>query len=168
MKTLSASWLIRLDKLRRRPLAHWVCLAEAYVLLGVMRAAILGVRFERIAAWLGLSARVGTPIPLTEQQTSQAELVSWALHVAAPRTLWQSACLAQSLACASMLRRRRIPGILYLGLTRNPEPGQPFLAHAWLRSGAENLVGGKRIEQYSVVAAFSTLPDSIIIPAPEN
>ena len=52
-----------------------------------------------------------------------------------------------------MLRRRGVPGTLYLGMTKNPK-GE-LEAHAWLRSGSAVLTGGGSSNQYTVLAAFA-------------
>ena len=155
MKTLRTLWRSDLQKLFSRPVRDWLLLAEAGCWLGVMRAAILIFRFQKIAGWLGLSISPDCPSP-AQPQDQEAGRVGWALQVMAPRTFWESACLAQSLACAQMLNRRRIPGLLYLGVALGLAPDKKFAAHAWMRCGDNILVGGEGHERFQVLVTFST------------
>ena len=119
-----------------------------------MRAAILLIQFQRIAGWIGLSLNQASAAPTLEQSQAAGQ-VGWAIRVMALRTVWESACLAQSLTCALMLRRRRIPGLLYLGVALGLNPKERFSAHAWLRCGEEILVGEGGHERFQVIATFN-------------
>jgi hypothetical protein len=127
--------------------------AEAWLWLGLMRIAILWLPFEQIARRMGLQivesepADWGSPTPV-------AEKLGWAVRAAARRTPWKSACLAQALACAIMLKRRGLPGMLYLGVRRDEGNTASLLAHAWLRLGARILTGAGGHSQYTIVARF--------------
>jgi hypothetical protein len=127
--------------------------AEAWLWLGLMRIAILCMPFEQIARRMGLQlvdsepADPGAPAPV-------AEKLGWAVRAAARRTPWKSACLAQALACAMMLKRRSQPGMLYLGVRRDEGNAASLLAHAWLRLGERILTGAGGHNQYTIVARF--------------
>ena len=69
-------------------------------------------------------------------------------------TPWRSNCLAKSIAAKYMLRRRRIASTLYFGLTKN-SVGE-FEAHAWLKSGEMILTGDSDLQNYAVVAKFTS------------
>ena len=155
MKAWRALWKNDLQKLISRPAQDWLLLAEAGFWLGVMRAAILVIRFQKIAGWLGLSISPDSPAPSPAQSLAAGQ-VGWAIRVMAPRTLWESACLAQSLACAQMLNRRRIPGLLFLGVALGLEANKKFAAHAWMRCGESILVGEGGHQRFQVLATFST------------
>ena len=155
MKAWRTLWKHDLQKLFSRPASDWLLLVEAGFWLGVMRAAILIFRFQKIAGWLGLSISPESPSP-SQVQSQAAGQVGWAIRVMAPRTFWESACLAQSLTCAQMLNRRRIPGLLYLGVALGLTTDRPFAAHAWMRCGENILVGESGHERFQVLATFST------------
>lgn len=52
---------------------------------------------------------------------------------------WRTPCMAQSLGAYLLLRRRRVPCTLYIGLIRD---GSTALPHAWLRTADRIVTGG--------------------------
>ena len=148
------SWIRDLHKLGARSWSERALLLEAFIWLGVMRAAVRRMPFRRIAARLGLS-QVGTFEVSQTPEIHQATRTGWAVRVAAARTPWQSTCLVQALAGIAMLRRRRIAGALYLGLARDATAPESLAAHAWLCCGDVILTGESERERFSVVACFA-------------
>jgi hypothetical protein len=132
---------------------RWL-LCQATVWLGVCRAAVLALPFRWIVRLLGMAPGEG-PVIVDAAQVARAKRIGWAVRAAAPRTPWRSACLAQALAGSTLLRLRRIPGTLYLGVAREAEGDGGWAAHAWLRCGDAILTGGGGPERYRVVAVFS-------------
>jgi hypothetical protein len=133
------------NKLERR------LFVEAYCFLAISRMMILTVPFRRIAPWLG---RTMAESPHdASQQLVLAQKISWAVQTAGRHTPWESKCLAQAIAAKMMLRRRQIPGTLYLGLAKD-EQGE-LSAHAWLRCGDLILTGGQNLEGYTTIATFA-------------
>jgi len=134
---------------------------EAMFWLALSRLAILLVPFRRIAPFLG-QAMVETPAdgPLESPASIR---ISWAVRTAGRYTPWESKCLAQAMAARMMLRRRRIPGTLYLGLSKEGEKG--LSAHAWMRCGDRILTGAAGHRQFTVVAAFGDKCDSKTKPS---
>jgi hypothetical protein len=59
-----------------------------------------------------------------------------------PRTT----CLGRALTAWVMLRRRGIPSVVRLGVSKSPEDG--FGAHAWLECGARAVLGEPEAGQY--------------------
>ena len=82
-------------------------------------------------------------------------LISWAVKAAATRTPWESVCLGQALTGMAMLRRRNIPGSLYLGVSKNNSGPAAMAAHAWLRSDDVVLTGDSGLDGYSVIACYT-------------
>jgi hypothetical protein len=132
---------------------RWLLL-QAVVWLGLLRAAILVVPFQWIARMLGLALGESPP-SVDPTQTAEAERIGWAVRAAASRTPWQSACLAQALAGATLMRRRGLPGTLYLGVTKEVGAPGSISAHAWLRCGTTIVTGAAGHERYTIVAAFA-------------
>ena len=66
--------------------------------------------------------------------------------------------LPQAVASTWMLRRRRTPSTLYLGLRHQLSPG--IAGHAWVRAGQTIVTGGAESIQYQVIAAFALEPGS--------
>jgi hypothetical protein len=74
-----------------------------------------------------------------------------ALLAAARRAPWRCQCLEQSIAGKLMLRRRRIPATLYLGVEKTEDA---IHAHAWLRCGSTFVTGGDGSTRYSIVSVL--------------
>jgi len=123
---------------------------EAMLWLALSRLAILVVPFRRIAHFLG-HTMVETPSHPLPHMTAPLQ-ISWAVRTAGRYTPWESKCLAQAMAAKMMLKRRRFPTTLYLGLLKEGEKG--LSAHAWLRCGDLVLTGAPVHRQFTVVAAF--------------
>lgn len=52
-----------------------------------------------------------------------------------------------AIAGKMMLKRRKIPSTLYLGITRDVEKENSLKAYAWLRSGIHILTGNKGLSE---------------------
>jgi len=143
-----------LRKLGARSWSERALLLEAFIWLGVMRAAIGRMPFRRIAVRLGLT-QVETFEVCETSKVCQVTCIGWAVRVAAARTPWQSTCLVQALAGMAMLHQRKIAGALYLGIAKEAVASQPLAAHAWLRCGDVILAGECGHERFSVVSCFA-------------
>lgn len=128
-------------------------LLEAVLWLGLLRAAVLLLPFQRIIRLLGLQAGAGSAATDPGAAVVAARL-GWAVRAAAARTPWESACLVQALAGLVMLYRRDLPGTLYLGVAKGLEAPDRVAAHAWLRYGSVILTGGGGHERFSVISVF--------------
>ena len=127
---------------------------EAYLTLGIMRAAILTVSFKRLTRSLEHRPEAGEITPLNERQIQTAKEVGRAILRAAAYTPWESACLAQSLTAQKMLKRRDIPGLFYLGVAKDEKEKQKMKAHAWSQCGDLIITGGGGHEAFTVVSLF--------------
>lgn len=108
--------------------------------LGWLAWAWLLVRVTPFRRWARLLGAQGVITPqdalfLTAAQRVQR--IKAALHRVGRVLPPLKNCLLQSIAGQIMLRRRHLPGTVYIGVVK--QPGSPVLldmgAHAWLRSG---------------------------------
>ena len=142
-----------LNKLCSRTWLERRLLLEAFVWLGLMRAAILLLPFRFVVRIFRLHA--GQPTEsCTSDRSNLATPIGWAIRAAAARTPWESACLGQALAGMAMLRRRGISGIIFLGVAKDATVPQAMAAHAWLSSGDTILTGDGGHERYTVISSF--------------
>ena len=148
------SWTNSLRKLSACSMDDRWLLLQAAAWLGVLRAAILMLPFRQLARLMGLE-QGDTSAAADPAQVAHAARIGWAVRTVAPRTPWQSACLAQALTGVLLLRRSGIPGTLYLGVAKEDSAADALTAHAWLRCGDAILTGAAGRERYTVVAAFS-------------
>jgi hypothetical protein len=82
-----------------------------------------------------------------------ARHVHWAVSIISGHTFWHNSCLVQAIAAQLMLKRRRVPSTLYLGMTKNET--RELTAHAWVRSGQVILAGAPAHQRFTVVSAFA-------------
>jgi hypothetical protein len=143
-----------LNKFRSRSRIERYLFLEAFVWLGLMRAAILMLPFRRIVRICGL--HTCSPVEsFSIIKNSLPERIGWAVNAAAVRTPWESVCLGQALAGMAMLKRRSLPGLLCLGVAKNESGPDVMAAHAWLRSNDTVLTGNSGLDRYSVIACYS-------------
>ena len=127
---------------------------EAYMTLGIMRAAILIVSFKRLTRSLEHMPKKEEISTLDDNQISKATTVGQAIIRAAAYTPWESACLAQSLTAQKMLKKRGIPGVFYLGAAKDKESKEKMKAHAWSQCGDTIITGGGGHEEFTVLSVF--------------
>ena len=154
MTALLKSFKNTIAKWRRRSRTERVLLLEAFLLLGVARLGVLILPFRLLAKSLGNHMK--------EDQTSLlpadlklSRMVGGAVRSAANYTPWGSVCLPQAVAAKWMLKRRNIPGTVYLGVMKDKTKPEKLAAHAWLRCGHIIITGAKGHRQYTVVSTFS-------------
>jgi hypothetical protein len=124
--------------------------AEALAWLFVARAALNLFSFARIAAWAARPAPRGRPA-----SALAARRIGWAIEAAARRAPFDATCFVKGLAAQAMLRRRRLPARLFYG-ARNEGALGP-VAHVWVRSSEEDVVGAEVAAQFALLAAFPPL-----------
>ena len=127
---------------------------EAYITLGIMRAAVLTISFKRLTRSLEHFPNKEEIAALNEQENTKAILVGKAITRTAAFTPWESACLVQSLTAQRMLKKRRIPGVFYLGAAKDEENEAKMKAHAWTQCGDTIITGGGGHEEFTVLSVF--------------
>jgi len=141
-------------RLRARSGAERRLLVEAVVAVALARVAVRLVPMRRTARLLKLKAGE-TAAGLEPAQVHDANAVGWAVRAAAARMPWRTTCLMEALAASALLRRRRIPATLYLGVATDGSAADGIAAHAWLCCGETIVVGRRGHEQFTPVASFS-------------
>lgn len=127
---------------------------EAYIMLGVMRAAILTVTFKRLTRTLTHGVEKKNLDELEVDEIKTAKRVGKAIMSASAYTPWESACLAQSLTAQKMLQKRGIPGVFYLGAMKDEESKEKMKAHAWSQCGDTIITGARGHEAFTVLSVF--------------
>ncbi len=151
-----------LKKFRQLPRKEKVLLWEAFYRLLAARLAILIFPFRKIAPRLGEHMKE-TPMEEQPHYTRTLLQIRRALRRAGHYTPWESACLVQSIAGKMMLKRRKIPSTLYLGVAKEKKEKRKLKAHAWLRSGNIILTGqkGVNLSAFTVVSMFASGDNAI-------
>jgi hypothetical protein len=141
-------------KWRRRNRTERMLLLEAFFLLGLARMGVLILPFRWLAKSLGQHMKEDQT-PLLPADLKLARMIGAAIRSAANYTPWGSVCLPQAVAAKWMLKRRRIPATVYLGLMKDKTTTEKLAAHAWIRCGSIIITGAQGHYQYTVVSTFS-------------
>lgn len=128
---------------------------EAYLMLGIMRAAILTISFKRLTRSLKHRQSQEEITPLNYEDMKVAQAVGKGISRAASHTPWESACLVQSLTAQRMLQKRGIPGVFYLGVGKDETGKEILKAHAWSQCGEVIITGGSGHEFFTVMSVFA-------------
>jgi hypothetical protein len=142
----------RLAKFLRQSRPDRRLLIETLVLLCWAKFLIRAVPFRWIALHLG-RPMAESPVDVGDAQCQLALRVGWAVQAVARHVPPGFVCLPQALAAKWMLRRRRLPSTLYLGMQRMDE--SKLTAHAWLRVGDKILTGRAESLDHTVIATFA-------------
>lgn len=127
---------------------------ESMLWLALARSAILVIPFRWTTRLFALTP--GDLETAVDQPSRElASRIGWALRISSDRSPWQSTCLAQALAGTAMLRRRRIPATLAMGIARKTQQPAGLEAHAWLYCSGDILTGAVGYERYNVVAKYT-------------
>ncbi len=148
-----------LRKLRsfwRLPAFSKLWLLPLWLLLGVSKAMIFTISFQRLAARLGQPLGVAPWVPLVdERQRARALQIGRAVRLAASYTPWDSNCFPQAVAARLLLGLYGVPYALYFGLARDALTRETQ-AHAWVMAGPVAVTGGASFARFTVVGVFAT------------
>lgn len=143
------------------PLRSWFRLSRAERRLALEAALLLAVAWPtvRLLSFRLYGPMMGRPGEATFDPPesiagaeSVARGVGRALRRADRHLPWHSTCLMRALAGQIMLRRRRCPGTVYVGVERREEAAHGF--HAWLLAGAVPVTGAREASRFIVIATF--------------
>jgi hypothetical protein len=141
--------LSRLSQLRP---AERYAFVEAFFLFVIVRLWIFLFPFKWIAPKLGTGMTESTCTPLAHLEANSI-LIEQSLRRVRQYLPRVCTCLVQSIAGKLMLRRRRMPNTLHLGVKKDPSRG--LTAHAWLCCGDRVITGAREMNNYTEVAVFS-------------
>ena len=135
------------------PLSEQRDAAEAIFCL-ISARLLLFLPFRWLVRLIGRpQAVVEGPIVIVDPKVSSpANAVRRAILRVARRLPWQSSCLVSALAARMMLRRRRLPSLLHLGV--QSADATALSAHAWLKCGEIDVVGVENAPGFTPVAVF--------------
>jgi|SRR5215217_5151646 len=129
----------RLRKFLRLPATKRRLLLEAALLLGGTKLGLRLFPFQTLLRFLEKLAKASAGLPEIDQ--SSAKRIVWAVELAGQYLPWVRTCLTQALAAQFLLVRQGHPALVHIGVVR--EEGEGFLAHAWVESEGEVVIGGR-------------------------
>lgn len=106
---------------------------------------------------LGDVADHSAPDPVAPEQEIAAAQIGAVVARAAAWMPFRALCLQQAIATRRMLRKRRLPAKVYLGLARDPAERTIAneRAHAWVQTGRLVVNGDRDLDRFAVVGAFA-------------
>jgi hypothetical protein len=137
----------------RSPWDEKKLLYEAYYLLGWSRALLLMIPFRKLAPKLGQHNHE-TSFEMDWDSLEEFRKLKRAISRASRVAPWRTKCFEQAITGKIMLRRRKHPSTLYLGVCKDKVKGEGLKAHAWLRTGQYILTGREGMRQFTVVGVF--------------
>ena len=123
---------------------------DAMLVVGTIRCGLWLLPFKSLRRLLLKISKVAPQLRGTDSMV--AERVAWAVKVSS-RYIPNATCLTQALATKVLLGRRGQPAVLRIGVTRN-EQGE-FLAHAWVESNGQSVIGGSQ----ALLQRYNALPE---------
>lgn len=148
--------LRKASNFQRQPLFVQLWFLPIWVLLGISKALIFTVPFQRLAPWLGQSTGIAPWVPLLgEAQTRRARLIGQAVRMTARYTPWNANCFPQAMTARWLLGLYGLPYVFFFGLARTPDNVAGMQAHAWVVAGSVRVTGGYSFGQYTVVGCFA-------------
>lgn len=145
--------ILRLSNARKALLLEaLVCTAAAWVMV---RLSPYGFWRSRLGTPLAVNAAqvLGDPI----QTTSDPLLtdISWAHARLAQVSRAHFTCLMLAFSARAMLRRRKLPSVLVLGVKLNEKASRAKMgAHAWVVARGIEVVGGDTRDGHTPIAAY--------------
>lgn len=137
------------------PLASKSLILEAFIALLISGLLVRLIPFGRWAHYFGL-VDSETSYQEVSHEREIARKVGWA--IAASNGVFGNhfTCLMQGIAGKVMLKRRKVPSTLYLGVWTSPDKSNKLeiKAHAWLRTGSIILVGQQGYQRFHVISKF--------------
>jgi hypothetical protein len=138
------------------PMSDRLLLVEVVFRLIAARLSVALLPFSLLKRRLG-QHMAESPHDGDPTQRELLRRVRWSLGAVSRRAPWRCMCLERSIAGKMMLRSRRVPNTLYLGVARDAQRRGAIRAHAWLRSGATPVTGGDGSGHYAIVSTFADM-----------
>ena len=115
-----------------------MAVGEAMVHLTLARLLVAAVPLRY---WRGLLGGVRGPLVSGAQVDPAVLVLARAVVRGAARLPFETKCLPRAVALHTMLRRRRLPSLLVIGVLDPSQRGTIEDLHAWIESGNEVVIG---------------------------
>ena len=111
---------------------------EAMLRLAFARFLVAALPLQR---WRRLLGPLRGPTDAADQTDPAALILARAVNRGAARLPFETKCLPRAMALHAMLRRRRLPSVLVIGVLDPSQRGPIEDLHAWVESGAAVIIG---------------------------
>ncbi|MFC1832337.1 lasso peptide biosynthesis B2 protein [Thermodesulfobacteriota bacterium] len=126
---------------------------EAWLTLGMTRTISKTTSFKSQARDFNPKEN-GNIRPLSEHQKNIAIMVGESIASASGYTPWDSACLIQSFTAQQMLKKRGIPGVVFIGVRKDDSGEDTLKAHAWSQCGDRIITGHLGHDEFNVISVL--------------
>jgi len=143
-----------LQKFFRLPCPERRLLLEAIFLLGIYRIALKVLSFKRLTHSM-VRYHNAEPLPaVSREQETKARQIGEAVERAGRHTPWKSACLVRACTAAKMMRRRKIPGSVCIGVQKETYEPRDIEAHAWTMCAEHCITGAQERNGFTQISSF--------------
>lgn len=144
---------------RWQDLAILPVVLEAWITLCLVYAHVLVIGRNRVFANLQMlpDGEPAAPPAAAGEVAASCRWVRRGLAAAVRRLPWTPSCTLQALVAARMLGRRRISGVLLVGV-RQDQNGA-IAAHSWVRAGGVVICGGNAERAFTTLARYTLEPN---------
>jgi hypothetical protein len=125
---------------------------QAFFLSGIVKFTLVFLPFRKVLAWKGRLGEETPSVPDTASEVYRKNLQS-AMRLCNMYTPWRTECYTQAITARILLRRKGLPGTVYIGFQRNSEG--TYAGHAWLRSYDRVITGREEMGKYVVHSFYS-------------
>ena len=115
-----------------------MAVAEAMLRLTLARALVTAIPLRR---WRGLLGPVGGSQSIAVAPCPAASVLAHAVVRGAAQLPFETKCLPRAMALHGMLRRRRLPSLLVIGVLDPSRRGTIEDLHAWVECSGEVVIG---------------------------
>lgn len=149
MRCMLSNWL-------QVPLRKKVLIVKTLLLVALVRLGLSLLSFKRMRLALSRAAKFLRDRRPVDDQFIQD--IPWAVSVVAQRMLADGPCLTQALAVQFLFDRREYPTELKIGVLKGSQ-GE-LIAHAWLESQGQILIGGtpESLARYAPLVSIEGYP----------
>ena len=123
-------------------------LREAFAMLVLARLAVRFIAPALLFSWVDRPLR-----RVNRFAADDIEWISWAIKTMAAKPAMNAFCLPCALAAHAMLRRRGIASRICLAVARD---NHELIAHAWVETDKNKIVGHTGGAQFTHIAEFGT------------
>ena len=125
---------------------------QAFWLSAMVKFALVFMPFRKVLSWKG---RLGAESHSGADPASEAyrKTLQSAMRLCNLYTPWPTECYTQAITARILLRRKGLPGTVYIGFRRTDEGS--YAGHAWLRSYDRVITGREEMDKYVVHSFYS-------------
>lgn len=144
---------------RLQDLAILPVVLEAWITLCLVCVHVIVIGRNRVFANLQMlpEDEPAAPPAAAGEVAASCRRVRRGLAAAVRRLPWTPSCTLQALVAARMLGRRRISGVLLVGVRQDET--RAIAAHSWVRAGGLVICGGNAETAFTTLARYTLEPN---------